>query len=64
MYIVRDRMVVGFITTYATTKVVSSNLADAEVSLMQPYVVKFFSDLRQIDGFLRCPPPIKLTATI
>jgi hypothetical protein len=38
MYIGRGRMVVGFITTYATTKVVSSNLADAEVCLMQPYV--------------------------
>jgi hypothetical protein len=44
MYIGRGRMVVGFITTYATTKVVSSNLADAEVCLMQPYVVKFVSD--------------------
>ena len=64
MYIGRDRMVVGFITTYAATKVVSSNLADAGVCLMQPYVVKFVSDLRQIGGFLRCSPPIKLTARI
>jgi hypothetical protein len=29
----------------------------------QHYVIKFVSDLRQIGGFLRFPPPIKLTAT-
>jgi hypothetical protein len=31
------------------------------------YVIKFVSDLRRVDGFLRVlrfPPPIKLTATI
>jgi len=27
-------------------------------------VIKFVSDLRQVGGFLRFPPPIKLTATI
>jgi hypothetical protein len=27
-------------------------------------VIKFFSDLRQVGGFLRFPLPIKLTATI
>jgi len=35
--------------------------------LVQHYVIKFVSDLRQVDGFLRVlrfPPPIKLTATI
>jgi hypothetical protein len=34
---------------------------------IQYYVIKFVSDLRQVDGFLRVlriPPPIKLTATI
>jgi hypothetical protein len=34
---------------------------------IQHYVIKFVSDLRQVDGFLRVirfPPPIKLTATI
>jgi len=34
---------------------------------IQPYVIKFVSDLRQVGGFLRVllfPPPIKLTATI
>ena len=30
----------------------------------QHYVIKFVSDLRQVDGFLRFSPPIKLTATI
>jgi hypothetical protein len=27
-------------------------------------VIKFVSDLRQVGGFLRIPPPIKLTVTI
>jgi hypothetical protein len=26
-------------------------------------VIKFVSDLRQVSGFLRFPPPLKLTAT-
>ena len=37
------------------------------VYLIQHYVIKFVSDLRQVGGFLcvlRFPPPIKLTATI
>jgi hypothetical protein len=36
-------------------------------NLLQHYVIKFVSDLRQVWGFLRglwFPPPIKLTATI
>ena len=48
----RDRMVVE-----------SSNLDRG----VQHYVIKFVISLRQVDGFLRvlrCPPPIKLTATI
>jgi hypothetical protein len=31
---------------------------------VQHYVIKFVSDLRQVSGFLRFPPPIKLTARI
>ena len=61
----RDRMLVGFTTTYMhsvpiTTNGVSSNLDQGEV-------IKFVSDLRQVVGFFRVlwfPPPIKLTATI
>ena len=34
-----------------------------EVYSIQHYVIKFVSDLRQVGGFLRLPPPIKLTAT-
>ena len=50
----RDCIVVGFITTYAiTTNDVSSNHAHGEVYLIQHYVIKFVSDLRQVDGFLR-----------
>ena len=48
-------------------KVVSSNLFHSEVYSIQHYVLKFVSDLRQVNGFLRVlwfSPPIKLTATI
>jgi hypothetical protein len=31
---------------------------------VQHYVIKIVSDLQQVGGFLRFPPPIKLTATI
>jgi hypothetical protein len=50
-----------------TTDVVSSNSVHGEVYSIQLYVIKFGSDLRWVNGFLcmlRCPPPIKLTATI
>jgi len=49
-----------------TTNVVSSNSVHGGVYSIQHYVMKFVSDLRQVDGFLRVlwfPPPIKL-ATI
>jgi hypothetical protein len=67
----RDRFVVGF-TTYMqsvpiTTNAVSSNTAHVEVYSIHHYVIKFVSELRQVDGFLRVlwfPPSIKLTATI
>jgi len=50
-----------------TTDVVSLNPAHGEVYSVQQYVIKFVSDLRQVDGFLlilQFPPPIKLTAMI
>jgi len=50
-----------------TTNVVRSNLAHGKVYLIQYYVIKFVSDLRQVGGFLRVlrfPPPIKLIAMI
>jgi len=49
-----------------TTKVVNSNPANGEVYSIH-YVIKFFSDLLQVGGFLRVfqfPPLIKLTAKI
>jgi hypothetical protein len=46
------------------TEVVSFNPAHGEVYLIQHYMIKFDSDLPQVGGFLRFPPPIKLTATI
>jgi hypothetical protein len=38
---------------YCTTKVVSSNPSHGEVYLIQHYVIKLVSDLRQVDGFLQ-----------
>ena len=60
----RDRMVVESITTYMqsmpiATNVVSSN--PVQVYSIQHTVIKFVSDLRHVGGFLRFPPPIKLT---
>jgi quinol monooxygenase YgiN len=34
-----------------------------KVTSIQDYVIKIVIDLRQVDGFLRFPPSIKLTAT-
>jgi hypothetical protein len=50
-----------------TTNVVNLNPVHGEVYLIQHYVIKFVSDLRQVSGFLRVlwfPSPIKLTAMI
>ena len=50
-----------------TTNVVNSNPVHEEVYLIQHYVKKFVSDLRQVGVFLRVirfPPPIKLTVTV
>jgi hypothetical protein len=44
-----------------TTKVVSLNPVHGEVYSIQHYVIKFVSDWQQVCGFLRFPPPIKLT---
>ena len=37
---------------HITTKVVSSNSANGEVYSIQLYVIKFVSDLRDVDSFL------------
>jgi len=73
----RDHTVVGFtIFNYKnvpmqsvpiTIKVVSLNPTHGEVYLIQLYVIKFISDLRQVGEIIRLlwfPPPIKLTATV
>ena len=62
----RDRMVIVQ-SVSITTNVVSLNSVHGEVYSIQHYVIKFVSDLGQVDGLLRilrCPPSIKLTATI
>ena len=49
------------------TKVVGLNPVHGDVYSIQHYVIKFVSDLQQVDGFLQVlwfPPPIKLTAKI
>ena len=53
-----------FESVIITTKVVGKNPAHTEVYSIQCYVVTFVSDLLQVDGYLRCPPPIKLTARL
>ena len=64
-----DRMVVGFIiqlpvqSVPITINIVISKPVHGEVYLIQHYVIKFVSVLRQVGGFLqvlRFPPPIKL----
>jgi len=67
----RDRMVVGFTTTFAISVYhhwsCEFESHPGEVYLIQHCVIEFVSDLRQVDGFLRVlwfPPSIKLTATI
>jgi len=65
-------MVVGLITTYIqsvplATKIVSLNPVHGEVYLIQHYVIKFVSALRQVSSFLlgfRFPPKLKMTTTI
>jgi hypothetical protein len=42
----------------------SKILVQARFYSVQHYVITFVSDLRQVGGFLRFPPPIKLTAMI
>jgi hypothetical protein len=66
-----DRMVVGFITTYAISayhhKRCEFESSSGEVYSIQYYVIKFVSDSRQVGGFLQVlqfPSPIKLTAMI
>jgi len=67
----RDRMVVGFTTTYAISTYHHYSCEfeshSGEVCSLQHYVIKFVSDLRQVGGFLRVPqfpPPTKLIAMI
>ena len=66
---VRDRMVVGFRTTYAISAYHHQccEFESRSGRGVQHCVIKFVSDLRQVGGFLwvlRFPPPIKLTTTI
>ena len=64
-----DRMVVAFTTFYAISHNWSCEFEShsGEVFPIQHYVIKFVSDLQQVDGLLRVLrflPPIKLAAMI
>jgi hypothetical protein len=64
----RDRMVVGFTTTYAISAYHHwcYEFEYRSERGVQHYVIKFVSDLRQVGGFLqvlRLPLPIKQTIT-
>jgi len=67
----RDRMVLGFTTTCATSdyhhKSCEFESVHSEAYSMQNYVIKLVSDLRQVGGSLWVlwfSPPINLTVTI
>jgi hypothetical protein len=50
-----DHMVVGFTTAYVlsiTTNVLRSIPTQTRCTQLQHYVIKFFSDVRQVGGFL------------
>jgi hypothetical protein len=47
------------ISAIVTTQVVNSNTANGEVYSIKHYEIKCVSDLQQVGGFLRFPPPIK-----
>jgi hypothetical protein len=56
-------LLVGLTTTCATSAYHHQSCEFKPCSI-QHYVIKFFSNLRQVDGFLRVlrfPPPVKLT---
>ena len=67
----RDRMVVGFTTSYAISAYhhlrCEFESRSGGMYSVQFYVMKFVSDMQQVSGFLRVlrfPPPIKLTTPI
>ena len=51
-------------SVHITTKVVRSNPDHGEMYSIQQCVIRVVTDLCQVGGFHRFPPPIKLTATI
>jgi len=64
--VVEYKIHLAFQSVPITTKAVSLLPVHGRVYLIQYYVKKFVSDLRQVNGFLRVfrfPPSIKLTAT-
>jgi hypothetical protein len=61
-----DRMIVWFTTTYAISAYHHWCFEFKSWSGrgVQHYVIKFVSNLRQVCGFFRFPPPMQLTTTI
>jgi hypothetical protein len=65
----RDRMVVRFTTSYATSAYHQKvhwccEFESRSGRAVQHYVIKFVSDLRQVGDFLRFPPPLYICYTI
>ena len=67
----RDRIIVGFTTTYAISayhhQSCELEFRSGVMYSIQHYVIKFVSVLRQVDGSfraLRFPPSITMTSTI
>jgi hypothetical protein len=55
---------VRFKTTCAISPIITKVVSSIPAQAIQHYLMKFVSDLRQVGGFLRFPPPIELTTTI
>ena len=61
----RERMVVGFKTTYAIDAYHRWRELESRPGRgVQYYVIKFVSDLRQVGGFLWFPPPMSVKSPL
>ena len=56
--------VIDFLTNGTVNRIICDDDRINCIFFFSNYVIKFVSDLPQVCGFLRFPPPIKLTVTI
>ena len=52
------------LSVLVTTNDLTSNTGHGEVYSIQHYLIKFVGDLLHVCGFLRFPPPIKVTGML